>query len=82
MSKEMPPGRWAYLKALKPSKGRYVHVSSFANMVPDPRGYGYPVIPYVEPGVTLNLKRGDQPRTNPADTRGFRSNPRQRKHKQ
>jgi hypothetical protein len=54
----------------KPPVGRYFHVSCFANMVPDPRGLGSPAIPYIEkPGVTF--KRGDTPRTDPRDKRGF-----------
>lgn len=68
---ELKPARWAYLKALKPSPGRYFPVSCFANMVPDPRGSGFPALPFVErPGITY--KCGDTPRTNPRDKRGFR----------
>lgn len=67
---DLNPARWAYLKALKPSQGRYFHVSCFANMVPNPRGPMFPVIPFVEkPGITW--KRGDTPRTDPRDKRGF-----------
>lgn len=67
---ELSPARWKYLKALKPSRGRYFHVSCFANMVPNPRGLEFPAIPFVEkPGVTY--KRGNKPRTDPRDKRGF-----------
>lgn len=58
---DLKPGRWAYLKALKPSSGRYVHVSSFANMVPNPNGPAFPAVPVKEKkGVTF--RAGDKPR--------------------
>lgn len=71
MSREMSAERWACLKALKPAPARYFHIACFANMVPDPRGPGFPAIPFVErSGVPW--KQGDAPRTDPRDERGFK----------
>lgn len=50
--------RWEYLKALRPSAPRYVHVSAVAGMVPNPIDEKLPLIPYVQrPGVTFDENR-------------------------
>lgn len=57
MSRHVAPSitreRWAYLRALKPSPPRYLHVSARAAMLPNPQGTAFPAIPWVQrPGVT------------------------------
>lgn len=40
-------------------------------MVPNPTDPLMPAIPFIEKGVTY--RRGDKPRTNPRDKRGFKT---------
>ena len=50
----MTDARWARIKSLPANTARYFHVSCYAGMRGDPRGIGYPAIPYVEkPGTTF-----------------------------
>jgi hypothetical protein len=54
----LPRKRWEYLKALRPSRGTFVHISCEAQMMPNPINSMGPMIPFVErPGHTLNLGR-------------------------
>ena len=51
----MTSGRWAYIKQLDVSPGRYLHISAYARMLPNPVDpVGLPAIPWIEkPGVTV-----------------------------
>ena len=53
------PQRWAYLKALKLSQPRYIHVSCEAKMIVSPiPGTDMPkLIPFVAKGTTYNVGR-------------------------
>ncbi len=54
----MTDARWARIKSLPANTARYFHTSCRAGMRGDPRGIGYPAIPYVEkPGTTYNVGR-------------------------
>lgn len=54
----LPPARWAYLKALRPSRGEMVHRSVNAFMVANPEGAHLPTVPVIAyPGKTFNVGR-------------------------
>lgn len=54
----LSPERWAYLKALQPSPGRYIHISAHVRMLDNPAWKNGPKTPWIEkPGHTLRMRR-------------------------
>lgn len=68
----MTRARWAYLKALRPAPPKYLHISAYARMVPNPINPLWPPVPWVQrPGVTYDVGRNKAKRAKRAAHKAF-----------